>query len=188
MRSLRTLALAACLSLPGALHAQVIDFENSGVSAGGILFGVPTNGYFGFNWTYGPANGGVFAQPYANVTHAQSSGIVALFFNDWVKMSRATAFSVASVNLSSYQNSHQITVEGWLGGVQQYTTTITGSTTTAPLYTLNYNNIDEFRLSTDQATSFADDITLSTVPEPASLVLMASGLFAVGLVVRRRRA
>jgi hypothetical protein len=157
-------------------------------------------GYGGFSWlggrgefswalgTWGPDNGYPnLLRPSSGTQNAWSNGGTQL---DMVFAS-ATLFDFNSAYLSSSygcSGSDPQTVRGFLAGVQLYQATVTLSCSVMQQFTFNFAGIDQVTFDQDYYNLLVDDIAIngSSVPEPASLVLLATGLVALIPAARRK--
>lgn len=109
-----------------------------------------------------------------------------------------SAFSFFSIGLAPYLGlfggSTTVSFVGTVfgGGTVSRVITLPGATNTMSNFTFNnFSNLSSLRLTVtspafDPYVQF-DNVSVSVVPEPASVVLMAVGLLALGVCARRRR-
>jgi hypothetical protein len=115
--------------------------------------------------------------------------------------SPGSPFGLTSLWLTpGWNNGLNVAINGWLNGIVTHSTTVTlTGPSTAQQIALNWNNIDMVELTPFGGSNAGvggsgdhlvlDDIGTSVTPEPATFVLMGSGLLAfVGVARRRRRA
>lgn len=82
----------------------------------------------------------------------------------------------------------QVAAQLWRGGTLVFTTPYLDVAPTPTWLDVRYAGaVDAVRLVGDPAFTAIDDVTYATTPEPASLVLAATGLTLLGAVARRRR-
>ncbi len=197
-------AVAAALfvlafSVPSA-NASVITFDDHA----GTYHGVPIeDGYKGFDW--GNFNA-LDTVNYDRNPSGYQAGTVSL---DNVAYNRfghdATISSSNLFNLNSayftgaWNDALNISVKGYLDGVEQYSKTFDVSSSIATLVTFNWANINSVLFSSSGGVDdphyagtgyhFAmDNLDISSVPVPAALPLFGLGLAGVsGLGFKRKR-
>jgi hypothetical protein len=104
----------------------------------------------------------------------------------------ATLFDFNSVYLSmaGCSNGPLETVRGFLGGVEIYSQTVSLSCSTMQQFTFDFLGVDQVTFDrTNGGNLLLDDIAIngaSSVPEPASLALLATGLVCLVPAVRRK--
>lgn len=193
--TLLLLATILCADSAWSAAPTVITFEEF---AGGPNL-IP-NGYFGLNWdnmyhvngsteftNSGYENGAVSgvrtaANGFANPAAITVSGDPFNFFG---------AYFTAAWN-----NGLSITVEGYLNGSLDYTSTFQVNAAGPTFFPLNYSNVDELRFSSFGGVNagldgigehFAmDDFTFGAIPEPSTMLLCLSGLTGYTLLRRSR--
>lgn len=100
-------------------------------------------------------------------------------------------FTLSSARVTDFGNS-TYDFEGWLGATKLYTWSVTAPGP-ATLINFNFIAIDQAVLTRTAGSGlFAfDDFNFAAptalMPEPASIVLLATGLCGLGIVMRRRR-
>ena len=185
------------MAFAAPLRAQtILGFE-------GLTGTYVPQGYGGFSWVggqgeyswvlanpWGPDNGHPeLVRPSSGTQNAWSNGGTTL---DMVFAS-ANLFDFNSVYLSALCGSPvDQTVRGFLGGVQTYEATVSLSCSTMQQFTFNFLGIDQVQFDQGNPSLFnllVDDISINgtnAVPEPASLVLLATGLVALIPAARRK--
>lgn len=187
--------LTMLLSAPAA--AQVVNFDGMPANA---CNAVVNNGYAGFNW----ANWGICDQ--ATGTPGAIAGISsgsngAFNFNGGLaSIHRASPFGFLRLHLNTaWLTDLHITVVGKLGGSTLFTRLIDDhDISNGMLYNFGWW-VDELVFTSvagpDATAPFGrptgtefviDDFTYTNTPEPSTVVLLATGLFGMGLYHRRR--
>jgi hypothetical protein len=176
-------------------------------------FGTPiANGYQGLNWVgWQVLNTPDFT---TNVgPNGAAAGTVSPPNIAWdaygalAKITSATPFTLVFADLTAFWNDGlQVTVAGYLDGVQQDSVTDTVSSTAPILETFDFANIDEIDISATGGTQnpnysgagfdvAVDNLTITPMPvpappigaTPASFAVVAAGLVGMTLIRRRRR-
>lgn len=162
-------------------------------------------GYGGFSWLGGYGEGSwVLANPwgpdngYPDLLRP-SSGTQNAWANGGTRLdmvfASATLFDFNSAYLSGAYGScfgnggsENQTVRGFLAGLELYNTTVSLSCSVMQQFSFNFVGIDQVTFDQNNYALLVDDITIngSAVPEPASLVLLATGLVALIPAVRRK--
>ena len=179
------------------LRAQTYGFDTLACGSGAGL-----GAYQGFTWSGFLCYDATLPNPFP-VTSNLAASVVSLknvIHNrggSGSYIGRATAFNFSIAWVTSVRNSYPETYRftGWLGASQVgFVDILTGNT--KQLASFNFTNVDKVVLTNisnpgANAGLLMDDVTFdaptSSVPEPASVLLMASGLAGGGLVARRRR-
>ena len=199
MRATRSIVLGlSIMAFAAPLRAQTtLGFE-------GLTGLYVPQGYGGFSWVggfgefswvlanpWGPDNGYPdLLRPSSGTQNAWANGGTSL---DMVFAS-ASLFDFNSAYLSgaygscSSLSSLNQTVRGFLAGVQLYESTVNISCSAMQQFTFNFAGIDQVTFDAGGSALLVDDLTIngSAVPEPASLVLLATGLVALIPAVRRK--
>jgi hypothetical protein len=207
MSTIRIAARAALASVlvvasatPAAAQAPVtITFESVATNAQGFLSALPNQSGFAFE------NFGAYASTTSFGTGANASSGTRFAYgyaggSSFVYQARDLDFSFVSAALSFRTFDGNVAPASVIvnayranAAAPAFSRTLT-LTNSAELFTFNWANVYELEfvttpLSTNRSAVLAvDDITLSTVPEPGSIALLATGLGAIALVGARRRA
>jgi hypothetical protein len=200
---LSAVALAAIVARPVSAQTYGFDTLTCGSGAGlGSYQGFSWNGFLCYDATLpsvGPGNNNLATSVVSLKNIIYNRG------GSGSSITRATAFNFTSGWVTEAVNNHPETyrISGWLGATQVgYVDVLAGNA--AQFITFNFANVDKIVFTNvtpcfvntpnpcGNAGVFVDDVTFdaptSAVPEPASIVLIASGLVGVGLVTRRRRS
>ncbi|HZF69171.1 MAG TPA: PEP-CTERM sorting domain-containing protein [Gemmatirosa sp.] len=150
-------------------------FENWGVLSQGSAFGTGTNAVSGSRFAYGLATTDQF-----------------IYRPDAFRFDFTSAF-VSFRTLDGSVGPVSLTVRGYRGASEVFSRALL-LTTNAQLFDFGWVDVDEVEfagadLATGRSIVLAvDDVTLATVPEPATVALLGAGLVALGGVrVRTRR-
>jgi PEP-CTERM motif-containing protein len=174
------------LALGAQAQATTIGFE--GFAPGGGLVNInPGAPYSESGFTFTPTNNqsAVFDSAAATDFPGDTTDFFGFQENNIITMTGPSAFNLDSLLLG--QNTlgggpTSITLVGHLAGGGSLNATF-ANLTTATLETLNWSGLSsvEFRVTDDSAI---DDIHVAAVPEPASLLLLGTGL---GFAARLRK-
>jgi hypothetical protein len=200
------LLVFACMALPAAAQAQqTVNFDNLSSCGGGLV--LPAL-YAGFSWSNVYCLDGVNYQfPSGYVNGVVSTNNVAYNgFGNSSSFSSANPFTFNSGYFTAaWRNGLQVNIIGRLNSAQIFSTTLSLNISGPTFVTLNWAGIDEVDFSAlggsnpglrGDGTHFVmDDLLFNDVqqvpvevtPEPATLLLLGSGLAGIGGFVRRRR-
>jgi hypothetical protein len=191
----------AFMAVPAIAQAQVINFDD----VNGCNFPQLTNGYHGFDWN----NFYVLQSANINCSYTASgyvNGLVSspnVAYNAYgspAQVSSANPFTFNSVYMTAaWHNGLTVVVTGYLGATQLYQQTFTLNTYAATQFVFNWSGVDKVDFTSYGGTNpgyggdgthvaFDDmDLNSNVTPEPATLLLLGSGLTGIGGVIRRRR-
>ncbi len=199
-------AVAAALfvlafSVPSA-NASVITFDDYPVP--GTDGATIVDGYKGLNWDeFGALN----AMNYVSNPSGYEAGTVSpnnVAYNRFghdATISSSSLFNLNSAYFTgAWRDDLNLSVTGYLDGVEQYSNTFVLASTSPSFITFNWANINSVVFSTEgglrnpeytkgDGMQFAmDDLDISSVPVPAALPLFGLGLAGVsGLGFKRKR-
>lgn len=195
----KLLGVVCVVLLAAAMPAfanTTLDFE---VGSGSLSH--PITSYGGFTWSnMGTINGPSYCSGACGYTNGTTSGSRVGFngFGAPMSMTSGSAFNLVSGNFTgAWNNGLNVTVNGWLGSTLLYTTTFSTTSYSPTFHIFNFNGIDKAEFITFGGTSAGysgggthvavDDLTVgSSVPEPATLALMGTGMSMLGYFRRRR--
>jgi len=182
--------LLAVVGSPAASQTQVLDFEN--VPADGLINGSSVANYGGFFWSstssfheWSLITSGAYWRPSSGTTNATTSELQSIWFER-----PGEPFTLNSMFLSEVLGqgtTRPIDIWASLNGEIKYQTSITPSSTTIDQYLFDWANIDRVELIlTTPGRPIIDDISVTSTPEPATVLLVGGGL--LGLFGVRQRA
>jgi hypothetical protein len=199
-----SLAAVLCLCAVPAAAQTTLNFEYPPPGYTWPVF----DGYGGFHWGattdpgwFGRVTAGMGGGWVDPAVCAHDGGITCAF-NDGpvgggpVSFWRDTPFNFLSLLMANYQGAPSVTVYGYRGANQVYSTFLNLGGPLA-LETFNWVNVDRvaFDVGADNSRWFlADDLKYSTgtvTPEPATMMLLGTGLMGIvgaGLLRRRKNA
>ena len=186
------------LTTPSVARAQLVGFDNLSCGTGAAF-----SPYMGFSWNgflcYDATMGNNSPGNSANAVVSKKN-IIYNRFGTGSSITAANPFSFTSAwitrAVSNYNETYRIS--GYLGASLIGYVDVT-EPQVATLFTFNFTGIDKVLFTNISnpccnAGLFLDDITFTpipagpVVPEPATLLLTGTGLAALGLISRRRRA
>jgi len=188
------LIAGASLMLAGAAQAGVIGFEN--VATGGDFTSLSDlNPYAGLNWSSDWYAGDNSIGGYGNAAHSGTNYAVNGFGSDAASVSSATGFNFSGAWFATPAGGSD--KAGWIN-ISAYDTLnqLIGSTgniaidDTYQWVAASFSNVATLTITRDTGWYVMDDFTTvaaTSVPVPATPLLLGIGMLALGLGRRRNR-
>lgn len=199
-----SLLLPAMLLCSGAFKADATTITFDDVSVHNNPAVTVTNGYAGLNWNNFAVLDGT-TLPGSGFSTGTVSGTHVAFNNNGTLATLASSTGAFSFNsgyfTSAWVDGLQVTVQGFLGGVIQDSTTFIINTHVPTLETFAWTNVDSVAISASDpsnlditATEFVlDNLTInapknvaSPAPEPSSCAVLGLSILAIGRLSRRK--
>ncbi len=184
--------LAVAMLLGRPVSAQTLTFDGLGCNL------IPVAAPYieaGFSISAGPT-AAVGEELFQNCSGVNNPGIGVNFFADIGTLTRVGggAFSISSIDLfNAFGETANVMFTGILNGGGSVMTTagVTASLTTF-LFGAGWDNLVSLQWDQNENASVVDNIHLSTssqetVPEPATMTLLASGLMGIAATRRRKK-
>ncbi len=174
--------LISTLSLPAG--ATVLTFDDLNSNSTGIV----PNSYAGLtfnNWWH------IDTPPYS---YPYTSAPTVIYnsedpYTNAPEILFGQTVDVLSVYLADF-SSVSVTLHGYLGATELFTTTVFPNSSFMTQYTLSFTGIDSFVMqTTDGEYAFMDNLEykVTAVPEPETYALFMAGLGLMGFIARRRK-
>jgi hypothetical protein len=193
---IRILAVAAAMVLSAGAYAATPVFTEdfNGYAPGGLNTPVANWTVTGGTVDLVPEGGQFYFLPLANGEYVDLDGSTnqAGLLSRTIVVPTAGTYSMTFELAGNHRDGGVENVTVTLGGTSEVFTpvsmdstdyyTITGSTTDGSLYISFQDD------SSDNVGALLDNISVSAVPEPATLSLFLAGIAALGFTARRRRA
>lgn len=167
------------IAMPAIAQAQTVTFNFDDLAGGGF---VPAN-YGGANWTGWVATGGFGQTSQPNL--AYNAGPTALF--EWATGFNSLSFTAGVFSQSTFDVYSGLGGTGTLLGSLTINTSQANPSAFSPFSVAFSGTAKSVMLTSGAAQAGWDDVTINSVPEPASFALVLPALGLVGVAVRRRR-
>jgi len=184
-----TKVLIGVCALVLSVNATVITFDDVSATLG---YAPINNGYAGLNWdNFYVINRADW--PGSGYDNGTVSGDYTAFngFGAGATISDGTFNFDGAYLTSAWNSGNQITVNGFSGGVQEYSKTVTVNTQGPTWFDFNFTGIDALTFNSSSAQFAMDNFTINSrsVPEPGMLSMFFVGLlsFAGFVAVRKRK-
>jgi hypothetical protein len=209
MSRLRGLMLGVAFAvLPAISGAQTITFDdvNTSPPTPTGLCPVPQlpNGYVGFNWNnfYVLDGSSTYCMVPGGFRFGVVSGPNVAFngFGDPASVSSTAPFSLDSVYMTAaWSNGLNVLVQGFVGANPFYSQSLVLNTFTPTQFVFNWAGVDSVTFASsggvdagyighgEQIAFDNMSLTVNVTAEPATLLLLGTGLAGIGGAIRRRR-
>lgn len=196
-------AIVAMVTATSQAGAQLATFDDlpgcTPDNNGGIRI---DNGYLGFQWTNfwvinGPAAAALYGGPGYGNGNVSPECVAYNGFGEPSTITSATSFTFnGGFFTAAFDNELSVKITAFDGLIEKYSSTLQLNTTTPYLFDADWVGVDrvEFQSGNNAPGSqfvfdnfrFNNAVDPSIVPEPSTLVLLASGFVVLGMVSRRR--